>query len=65
MTLILLQVIVQSITSTLNWIGFTIGIRGLPGDKARQRFWIIGSAVVFAAWLFWRCAAGRRQLLPQ
>ena len=52
MTLILIQVIIQSITSTLHWIGFYIGVRGLPGDKARQRLWIIGSAFVFAAWLF-------------
>jgi hypothetical protein len=52
MTLILFQAIVQSITSALHWIGFYIGVRGLPGDKARQRLWIIGSAVVFAAWLF-------------
>ena len=51
MTLILFQAIVQSITSTLHWIGFYIGIRGLPGEKATQRLWIIGSAVVFAAWL--------------
>src|SRR5262249_16488223 len=52
MTLILFQTIVQSVTSTLHWIGFSIGVRSLPGDKARQRLWIIGSAVVFAAWLF-------------
>jgi hypothetical protein len=52
MTLILFQVIVQSIASALHWIGFYIGVRGLPGDKGRQRLWIIGSAVVFAAWLF-------------
>lgn len=52
MTLILIQVIVQSITSTLHWVGFLVGIRGLPGDKARRRRWMIGSAVVFAAWLF-------------
>jgi hypothetical protein len=51
MTLILWQVIVQSVTSTLHWIGFTVGIRGLPGDKARPRLWIVASAVVFAAWL--------------
>jgi hypothetical protein len=52
MTLILIQVMVQSVTSTLHWIGFCIGVRGLPGDKARQRLWISGSAVVFATWLF-------------
>ena len=52
MTLILWQVIVQSISSTLHWIGFYVGARGLSDDKARQRLWIIGSAIVFAAWLF-------------
>jgi hypothetical protein len=52
MTLILIQVIVQSITSTLHWIGFYIGVRRLPGNKARQRLWTVGSTVVFAAWLF-------------
>jgi hypothetical protein len=52
MTLIVIQVMVQSISSTLHWIGFYIGIRGLPRDKARQRLWTIASAVVFAVWLF-------------
>jgi hypothetical protein len=50
MTLILLQIIVQSVSSTLHWLGVYVGIRALP-DKSRQRRWIIGSAVVFAAWL--------------
>jgi hypothetical protein len=52
MTLILLQVMVQSISSTLQWIGFYTGIRALPDDKTRQRRWIICSAVAFIAWLF-------------
>jgi hypothetical protein len=51
MTLILLQVIVQSVTSTLQWIGFYVGIRALPDDKSRRRRWIVGSAVVFVVWL--------------
>lgn len=50
MTLILLQIIVQAISSTLHWLGVYVGIRALP-DKSRQRRWVIGSAVVFAAWL--------------
>jgi hypothetical protein len=51
-TPILVQVIVQSILSTLHWIGFNSGIRALPGDKSRQTGWVVTSAIVFAAWLF-------------
>jgi len=50
MTLILLQAMIQSIASTLQWIGFYVGIRRLPGDQWRRR-WATGSAVVFIAWL--------------
>ncbi len=52
MTLILTQVILQSISSTLDWVGFYVGIRTVPGDQSRQRFWIVASAVVFGVWLF-------------
>ncbi|HEV2357054.1 MAG TPA: hypothetical protein VGZ23_05520 [bacterium] len=52
MTLILIQVILQSISSTLYWVGFYVGIRTLPRDESRQRLWIISSAIVFGAWLF-------------
>ena len=51
MTLVVLQVIMQSIGSTLQWFGFYVGIRALPGDKSRRWRWIVGSALVFAAWL--------------
>src|SRR5262249_45322227 len=51
MTLALLQVISQSISSTLHWVGLYIGIRALPGDESRQRAWVVISALVFAAWL--------------
>jgi ABC-type Fe3+-siderophore transport system permease subunit len=51
MTLALLQVMVQSVSSTLHWIGLCVGIRALP-NKTQQWRWIIGSAVLFAAWLF-------------
>ncbi len=44
MTLIVLQVIVQSISSTLQWLGIYVGIRALPDDKSRRWRWIIGSA---------------------
>jgi hypothetical protein len=52
MTLVLVQVILQSISSTLHWVGFYVGIRALPRDESRQRLWIIASAIVFGAWLF-------------
>ena len=51
MTLILLQTMIQSISSTLYWIGFYAGIRALPGEEWRRRRWAIGSAMIFAAWL--------------
>jgi hypothetical protein len=51
MTLILLQTITQSISSTLYWIGLYVGIRALPGDKSPRLSWTIGSAAVLAAWL--------------
>ena len=51
MTLILLQAIIQSISSTLYWIGLCVGIRALPGGKSRRLRWTIGSAAVLAIWL--------------
>jgi hypothetical protein len=51
MTLVLIQAIVQSVSSTLYWLGFYIGIRALPGGKSQQLPWVVGSAVVFAVWL--------------
>jgi len=51
MTLILLQVIIQSIASTLYWIGLYVGIRALPGEKSRRLRWTVGSAAVLVAWL--------------
>ena len=69
MSLILVVTIVQAVSSTLAWIGFYVGIRALPGARARQSRWIIGSAVVAAAWLvgvFLLGAAGvfRNDALP-
>jgi len=51
MWLILILTIGQAVSSTLAWIGFYAGVRTLPGARARQSRWIIGSAVVTAAWL--------------
>ena len=50
MTLILLQVIIQSIASTLYWIGLCVG-SALPGEKSRRLRWTIGSAAVLVVWL--------------
>lgn len=51
MSLILIVTMVLAVSSTLAWVGFYVGIRALPGATARQSRWIIGSAVVAAAWL--------------
>lgn len=51
MSLIVIVIIVQAVSSTLAWLGFCVGIRALPGARARQSRWIIGSAVVSAVWL--------------
>jgi hypothetical protein len=50
MTPILLQVIIQSVSSTPYFIGLYVGIRALPDKSLRWR-WTIGSAVVLTAWL--------------
>src|SRR6516164_4715305 len=51
MTLILLQAMIQSISSTLYWIGLYVGIRALPGEKSRRLRWTVGSAAVLVVWL--------------
>ena len=51
MTLALLQTLIQSIASTLYWVGLSVGIRALPGERSRRWRWMIGSGVVLAAWL--------------
>ena len=51
MSLILVVTIVQAVSSTLAWVGLYVSIHALPGGRARQSRWIIGSAVVAAAWL--------------
>src|SRR6516162_5331424 len=68
MALIVIVIIVQAVSSTLAWLGFYFGIRALPGARARQSRWIIGSAVVAAAWLvgvFLLGAAGNDVLPPR
>src|SRR6516164_1800885 len=51
MTLILLQVMIQSVASTLYWVGLYVGIRALPGEKSHRLRWTIGSAAVLVVWL--------------
>ena len=51
MTLVILQIVTQSISSTLQWLGFYFGMRALDGSEARKRAWIVGSAVVALVWL--------------
>ncbi len=51
MSLIVIVILVQAVSSTLAWLGFSVGIRALPGGSARHSRWILGSAVVAAAWL--------------
>jgi hypothetical protein len=36
MSLILIQTIVQAVSSTLAWLGFYVGIRALPDARARR-----------------------------
>src|SRR5262249_24112709 len=50
-TLILLQTVIQSISSTLYWVGFYTGIRALPGNEWGRLRWAIGSAMVLIALL--------------
>src|ERR1700756_2590288 len=50
MTLLIFQIVVQSIASTLHWLGFYFGARSLPGADRRRWAWISGSAIVAIAW---------------
>ena len=51
MFLIVLQAIVQTISSTLYWLGFYVGVQTLPGKKTRRTLWSVGSAVIAGIWL--------------
>ncbi len=52
MLLIVTQIVLQSISSTLHWIGLYFGIRTWAGPRSsRQWLWIIGTGVVAAVWL--------------
>jgi hypothetical protein len=51
MTLIIFQVITQTISSTLHWLGLCFGIRTWAGPNPRRWPWLIGTTLVLAAWL--------------
>jgi hypothetical protein len=52
MTLVIVQIVVQSMASTLHWLGLYFGIRALAGSNRRRWAWIFGSAAFAIAWLF-------------
>lgn len=52
MTLIIFQLVSQTISSTLHWLGLGFGIRTWAGPNPRRWPWLIGATVVLAAWLF-------------
>ena len=51
MTLIIFQLITQTISSTLHWLGLSFGIRTWAGSNPRRWSWLIGTTLVLAAWL--------------
>ena len=51
MTLIVFQVITQTISSTLHWFGLCFGIRTWAGPNPRRWPWLVGTTIVSAAWL--------------
>jgi len=52
MTLILFQTIIQTIGTTLHWIGFSVGIGASVTPPRRRWLWLTGSAALSVAWLF-------------
>jgi hypothetical protein len=52
MTLIIFQLVTQTISSTLHWRGLGFGIRIWAGPNPRRWPWLIGTTLVLAAWLF-------------
>jgi len=50
MILVLFQTIPQTISTTLQWLGFFAAIRASTGPSTRRSAWTVGSAVISAAW---------------
>lgn len=51
MALILFQTIIQTLSSTLHWLGFAAGIRTAVPSPGRRWSWLIGSATFALLWL--------------
>jgi hypothetical protein len=51
MTLALFQTLIQTLGSTLHWLGFSFGVRRALSPPARRWAWLIGSAAFSFAWL--------------
>lgn len=51
MTLIMFQLVTQTISSTLHWLGLCFGIRTWAGPNPHRWPWLIGTTLVSAAWL--------------
>ena len=51
MILIIFQLVTQTISSTLHWLGLGFGIRTWAGPNPRRWPWLVGTTVVSAAWL--------------
>jgi hypothetical protein len=52
MALILFQTLIQTLGTTLHWLGFSVGVRKALTPGAQRRAWLIGSAAFSFAWLF-------------
>ena len=51
MTLIVFQIITQTISSMLHWFGLCFGIRTWAGPNPHRWPWLVGTTIVSAAWL--------------
>lgn len=51
MTLIIFELLTQTIASILHWLGLSFGIRTWAGSNPRRWPWLIGATIGLAAWL--------------
>ncbi len=51
MTLIIIQVVSQTVSSTLHWLGLCFGIRTWAGPNPHRWPWLVITTIVSAAWL--------------
>ncbi len=52
MALILFQTMIQTLGTTLHWLGFAFGVRRTVTTAGRRRAWLAGSALISFIWLF-------------